>query len=67
MKFPFPVLTQNFQYFLLLDQVIYPGKVTEAPCFRIGNIGDVNNQDMENLLDCIKSVLHDMEIPIPVV
>jgi len=50
-----------------LDQVIYPGKVTEAPCFRIGNIGDVNNQDMENLLDCIKSVLHDMEIPIPVV
>jgi len=49
-----------------LDQVIYPGKVTEAPCFRIGNIGDVNTQDMKHLLDCIKSVLGDMEIPIPV-
>ena len=52
---------------LVLDQVIYPGKVTEAPCFRIGNIGHVSTKDMEHLLHCIKIVLKEMQIPLPVV
>ncbi len=30
--------------------VIYPGKVTDADCFRIGTIGDLNKQDVETLL-----------------
>ena len=47
------------------DQVIYPGKVTEAPCFRIGNIGDLTVKDMQHLLNCIKTVLAQMEIPLP--
>jgi len=50
-----------------IDQVIYPGKVTEAPCFRIGNIGHVSTKDMEHLLHCIKIVLKEMQIPLPVV
>ena len=33
--------------------VIYPGKVTATPCFRIGHIGEVYPQDMERLLQAI--------------
>jgi len=50
-----------------LDQVIYPGKVTDAACFRIGNIGDLRVEDMNHLLDCIKQVLGNMGIDVPVV
>jgi len=50
-----------------IDQVIYPGKVTDAPCFRIGNIGHLTTQDMEHLLVCIKKVLDDMGVPIPII
>lgn len=31
--------------------VIYPGKVSQADCFRIGNIGNVHPQDIDRLLD----------------
>ena len=34
--------------------VIYPGKVTHLNTFRIGNIGDVDSADMENLLRSIE-------------
>lgn len=33
--------------------VLYPGKVTHLNTFRIGNIGDVNAGDMENLLEAV--------------
>jgi 2-aminoethylphosphonate-pyruvate transaminase len=45
-----------------LDLVIYPGKVTKAPCFRIGHIGDLNASDMENLISGIKVVLKEMGV-----
>jgi len=48
-----------------IDQVIYPGKVTDAACFRIGNIGDVTMEDMSHLLACIKKVLNEMGIAVP--
>src|SRR5699024_9756877 len=34
--------------------VIYPGKVTHLDTFRIGNIGDINLADIENVLESIK-------------
>jgi 2-aminoethylphosphonate-pyruvate transaminase len=34
--------------------VIYPGKVSDADCFRIGNIGHVFPEDMERLIDAIR-------------
>ena len=34
--------------------VIYPGKVSDADCFRIGNIGEVAPSDIERLLVAIK-------------
>lgn len=44
------------RFYLLLKQlgfVIYPGKVSNADCFRIGNIGDVYPIDIETLLKAI--------------
>jgi 2-aminoethylphosphonate-pyruvate transaminase len=42
--------------------VIYPGKVSNAECFRIGNIGRLFEADMRDLLAAIKITLSDMEI-----
>ena len=33
--------------------VIYPGKVAQTPCFRVGHIGDVQPCDIEQLLNVI--------------
>lgn len=44
------------------DFVIYPGKVTNADCFRIGNIGRINSQDVQNLLHAINDTLQEMGI-----
>lgn len=56
----------NFEkfYSLLNDKglVIYPGKVGDADCFRIGNIGRLYPRDMENLLCAIERTLKDMEV-----
>merc|ERR1711981_725792 len=49
-----------------LDQVIYPGKVTDADTFRIGNIGHVFPEDMRHLIVCIKKVLQEMKVPVPI-
>lgn len=35
--------------------VIYPGKVTDSNCFRIGNIGEVYLEDIERLLNAISA------------
>lgn len=36
--------------------VIYPGKISQADTFRIGNIGDVFPADFERLIDCIREL-----------
>ncbi|MGF1725000.1 2-aminoethylphosphonate--pyruvate transaminase [Photobacterium nomapromontoriensis] len=49
------------QFYILLKEkgfVIYPGKVSNADCFRIGNIGDVHNADMYRLIDAIESSMY---------
>ncbi|XP_065661699.1 2-aminoethylphosphonate--pyruvate transaminase [Hydra vulgaris] len=48
------------------DLVIYPGKVTNADCFRIGNIGNLTANDMRDLLAAIKEVCQDMGIKLPI-
>lgn len=48
------------------DLVIYPGKVLDADCFRIGNIGDLHPADMRELLVAIKEVCADMNISLPI-
>lgn len=41
--------------------VIYPGKVSDVDCFRIGHIGRLFPSDMENLLKGIDEVCRDMK------
>lgn len=42
--------------------VIYPGKLSNVDCFRIGSIGQLYEADMNNLLDAIKAVTEEMNI-----
>ena len=46
--------------------VIYPGKLTQVNCFRIGNIGRLFEKDMLGLLDAIRQVLEELGVPVPV-
>ncbi len=36
--------------------VIYPGKISQADTFRIGNIGDVFPTDFERLIEAVKEL-----------
>lgn len=45
--------------------VIYPGKLTQADCFRIGSIGQLFPSDMEALLEAIAETLAEMGIAHP--
>lgn len=38
--------------------VIYPGKVTNVDTFRIGNIGDIYPDDMDRLVEAVKSAMY---------
>jgi 2-aminoethylphosphonate-pyruvate transaminase len=42
--------------------VIYPGKVSNAECFRIGNIGRIFESDMLSLLAAIEHTLREMNV-----
>jgi len=43
-----------------LGFVIYPGKLTAEPCFRIGTIGRLSPADIEALLTAMRRVLEEM-------
>jgi 2-aminoethylphosphonate-pyruvate transaminase len=45
-----------------LGFVIYPGKVSDADCFRIGHIGRLYPSDMEHLLGAIRQTLQEMQV-----
>ncbi len=42
--------------------LIYPGQVTKAECFRIGNIGQLFPADMDALLSAIRAVLEELGV-----
>ena len=44
------------------DYVIYPGKVSQADCFRIGSIGRIFPADINALLAAIRETLQVMEV-----
>lgn len=58
----------NFKFETFYDRlsergfVIYPGKVTNADCFRIGNIGRIFPSDVKALLAAIGEVLCEMNV-----
>jgi len=45
--------------------VIYPGKLTEVDCFRIGNIGRIFESDIDLLLAAIEETILEMNVKIP--
>jgi 2-aminoethylphosphonate-pyruvate transaminase len=46
-------------YALLKSQgfIIYPGKMTSLPTFRLGNIGDIYPSDMIRLVETVKKII----------
>ena len=46
--------------------VIYPGKLTNADCFRIGHIGRLGPGDVASLMAAVAETLNEMDIRIPV-
>ena len=45
--------------------MIYPGKVSQADCFRIGTIGRVFPADIDVLLAMIRETLRAMGVALP--
>ncbi len=48
---------EMYEYIKERGYAIYPGKVTEADTFRIGNIGEIYKEDIEKLCEIIKGFL----------
>jgi len=45
-----------------LGFIIYPGKLTAEPCFRVGTIGRLFPSDVEALLTAMRRVLREMGV-----
>jgi 2-aminoethylphosphonate-pyruvate transaminase len=48
---------EMYEFIKARGYAIYPGKVTEAETFRIGNIGEIYREDIEKLIDIYKEFL----------
>lgn len=55
------IFAQMYQYIKDRGYAIYPGKVTEAPTFRIGNIGEIYKEDIEKVCAIIKEFLEEYD------
>lgn len=58
-RFVFP---DFYRHLSDLGFVLYPGKLSQADCFRIGNIGQIFASDIERLLAAIPGVLAEMGV-----
>jgi 2-aminoethylphosphonate-pyruvate transaminase len=56
--------TQFYEKLHQRGQVIYQGKLSDTDCFRIGNIGQLYLEDIDNLIVAIQEVLVEMEVPV---
>ncbi len=50
---------EMYMYIKERGYAIYPGKITSANTFRIGNIGEIYKEDIEKLCDIIKSFMEE--------
>ena len=48
---------EMYEFIKARGYAIYPGKVTEAETFRIGNIGEIYKEDIEKLIEIYKEFL----------
>jgi 2-aminoethylphosphonate-pyruvate transaminase len=51
-----------YQRLSQLGLVIYPGKLTAEPCFRVGTIGRLSPQDFDGLLEAMRQALSEMGV-----
>ena len=52
-------ISQMYGYIKERGYAIYPGKVTEAETFRIGNIGEIYREDIEKVCAIMKEFLEE--------
>jgi 2-aminoethylphosphonate-pyruvate transaminase len=45
--------------------LIYPGKLSQIDCFRVGHIGRIFAADVEALLAAIRATLAEMQVELP--
>eukprot|EP00830_Metopus_es_P021296 TRINITY_DN884_c0_g1_i1.p1 TRINITY_DN884_c0_g1~~TRINITY_DN884_c0_g1_i1.p1 ORF type:complete len:404 (+),score=81.47 TRINITY_DN884_c0_g1_i1:42-1214(+) len=55
-----------YQFLAKRNMFIYPGKTTKADTFRIGSIGDLNEEDMHLLLEAIKEYVAAEKMTLPI-
>jgi len=55
---------QMHDYLYEQDIIIYPGKCTAQPTFRIANIGDLSQDDINYFIACLREYLKDKNIVI---
>lgn len=53
--------SEMYEYIKERGYAIYPGKVTEAETFRIGNIGEIYKEDIEKLCTIMKEFLEEKQ------
>ena len=46
-----------YEYIKENGYAIYPGKVTDADTFRLGNIGEIYAEDIENITEIFRKFL----------
>ena len=56
-KFTDRLVDEMYAFIKARGYAIYPGKVTEAETFRIGNIGEIYKEDIEKLISIYKEFL----------
>jgi 2-aminoethylphosphonate-pyruvate transaminase len=61
-KHPNFEFSRFYQHLSQKGFVIYPGKVSEAECFRIGTIGHIFPEDLRALVVAVRQTLEDMQI-----
>ena len=52
---------EMYDYIKERGYAIYPGKVTDAETFRVGNIGEIYPEDMEKLCRILTDFLRERE------
>lgn len=62
-KFNFQTL---YDYLAERGIVIYPGKLSKAPSFRLGNIGELYPEDMYECIEKLKQGFDFMGVPLPI-
>ncbi|MCD5003190.1 2-aminoethylphosphonate--pyruvate transaminase [Enterococcus saccharolyticus] len=56
-KFEF---THFYEFLKANGYAIYPGKISDIDCFRIGNIGEIYVEDMIQVVELIKTYMEDL-------